>query len=313
MLARRLPSFAALILLAAGCSAGESDNPPPRDVPRDVADADASRCGPTGECEDLFLDCCPDGCVDLRNDFLNCGACDYECALDEECRAGVCIRPECFPECDPRQICCRGDCVNPSSDNGNCGDCGNTCDAPLRCLGGVCMCDPGVGGTARLCSPTEDCCPTGCVDLMTDGNNCGACGASCGGLPCNAWQCSCGTSVCPPGQTCCDPADGLCADLAGDMDHCGHCDTRCDPDRSTACVDGDCMCGGEEQCASGTVTYPLCHMAVVTPPHRCCSGACTRIDDWSCGRCGQRCSAGTECTASASVWGYCSFSCQVPE
>ena len=168
MIARRWLPIAALLSLAAGCSAGEEDPWTP-DVPRDTPrEADGSSvCGPTGECEDPFLTCCPDGCVDLRNDFLNCGGCDYECALDEDCQAGVCFRPECFPECDPRQICCRGDCVDPMSDNSNCGDCGNTCEDPVRCIGGVCMCDPGGGGTARLCGPTETCCPTGCADLPT--------------------------------------------------------------------------------------------------------------------------------------------------
>jgi hypothetical protein len=279
-------------------------------VPRDARDAEASPCGPSGECADAYLTCCPSGCVSTRDDLFNCGECDYECALDEECQAGVCYTPECFPECDPRQICCGGDCVDPMSDDANCGDCGHDCELPLGCLGGVCMC--GSGATARMCASGEECCPSGCVDLMNDAENCGECGASCGGLPCTAGQCTCGATVCPVGQACCDTERGTCADLTSDMDHCGYCDTKCDDDRATACVDGECRCGAEEQCASGTVTYPLCQMSPMMPPHRCCSGECVRIDDQSCGRCGQRCGAGTECSASVGLLS-CTFSCEVPE
>jgi hypothetical protein len=113
------------------------------------------------------------------------------------------------------------------------------------------------------------------------------------------------------GQTCCDPADGLCADLTSDTAHCGGCLTSCDPDRSTGCVDGACMCGAEEQCPSGTSMYPLCHDWPVTPPHRCCSGECVRIDDFSCSRCGQVCMGGTECSPSIGLFS-CVFSCEVP-
>ncbi len=74
-------------------------------------------------------------------------------------------------------------------------------------------------------------------------------------------------------------------DLSSDTEHCGGCDSRCDPNRSTGCVDGACMCGSIDQCPSGTTLYPLCHMAPVTPPHRCCSGECVRIDDFSFPEC----------------------------
>ena len=309
--ATSLLPLAACGLLFAACSAG-ADDVGPRDVPREAdAEAEASICGPGGECADPYLTCCPVvGCVDLHDDLFNCGACDNECALDEECQSGICYTPECFPECDPRQICCGGDCLDPMSSNENCGRCGNSCDAPLRCLGGACMCDSGLG--ADMCDPTESCCETGCANLMNDPLNCGVCGASCGGLPCNAGQCSCGPTVCPVGQACCDSEEGVCADLLWDTEHCGSCTNACDGDRSTGCVEGVCMCHDEPQCASGTVTYPLCQMSPMMPPHRCCSGGCERVDDWGCSGCGRACSGGTECQASAGFFG-CTFSCQVPE
>ena len=306
-----LVPLAACGLLFAACSAG-GDDTGVRDVPRETdAEAEASICGPGGECSDPYLTCCPIvGCVDLHDDLFNCGECDNECALDEECQSGVCFTPECFPECDPRQICCGGECLDPMSNNDKCGRCGNTCDAPMRCLGGACMCDAGIG--ADMCNPGETCCATGCVDVLTDSGNCGACGNSCGALPCNAGQCSCGPTVCPVGQACCDSEEGICADLLWDVDHCGSCTNACDPDRSTGCVEGACLCPDEPQCASGTVTYPLCQMSPMMPPHRCCADGCERIDDWSCARCGQVCSGGTECQASAGFFD-CNFACEVPE
>jgi hypothetical protein len=301
-------ALAACCLLAAACSPA-ADDTPARDVPRDVRDDAGSACGPSGECADAYLSCCPSGCVDLSADLFNCGECDFECALDEICQSSVCFTPECMPECDARQLCCGGDCIDPMSDNANCGDCGQTCDAPLRCLGGACMCSGGTGGD--MCATGEDCCPTGCVDLMTDPENCGVCGASCGGLPCNAGQCTCGPTVCPVGQACCDTERGTCADLTSDMDHCGHCDTKCDSNRSNGCVAGECMCGAVPQCSGGT-GYPFCTLGPAVPTQRCCADGCRQVNDYACARCGGACPAGTECTGSASLLGYCTYACEVP-
>ncbi len=308
-----------LLALAAGCSAGADDYRVPDvfgDRGREDAAGDAgATCDPgcTETDGGVELTCCANGCVDLTSDLFNCGVCDNECALDEICQASVCFTPDCFPECAELQLCCAGnECIDPMSDNLNCGDCGNTCEEPLHCVGGICQC--GSGAAARVCTATQDCCGGACVDVMSDPNNCGVCGASCGGLPCSSGRCNCGATTCATGQTCCDVEfEPYCADLSSDTDHCGGCDSKCDPNRSTGCVDGRCMCGGIDQCPSGTTLYPLCQMSPLMPPERCCGGECLRVDDFSCGRCGQRCLVGTECAASPSVFGYCDFSCEVPE
>jgi hypothetical protein len=173
------------------------------------------------------------------------------------------------------------------------------------------MCGSGTAG--EPCEPGETCCPDGCKDVLNDPENCGECGATCRGFPCNSGQCRCGDSVCPVGQACCDEELSLCADLTRDMDHCGDCDHRCDPLRSEACVDGTCLCGAEEACTSGTVTYPLCQISPFMPPYRCCAGSCERVDDSSCARCGVPCGAGLECQATPSWLGYCEFVCGTPE
>ncbi len=295
---------------SAACAPAADDVMPPRDVPRDdAADVVDSRCGPGGECEDAYLSCCPSGCVDLTSDLFNCGECDYECELNEECQASRCFTPECFPECAARQICCDGDCVDPSTDNLNCGRCGYACEDPLRCLGGVCLC--GTGATARMCGPTETCCPAGCVDTSTDRNNCGACGNVCN-LECVAGQCRCGETVCPPGWACCDPDRSECFDTRNDMDHCGNCDTKCEARRADSCTDGQCMCGPTLQCSAGT-PYPLCTVSMGMAPERCCRGECEVIDDGHCEACGRACTFGLDCQGSAHWTGVCTFSCEVPE
>jgi hypothetical protein len=279
------------------------------DVPPDVRDAvtdDGGRCGPDGTCPDDQT-CCPNGCKDLENDDVNCGECGFECDLDQICQRGYCRTPECMPECLSSQYCCRGECVYLAGDRNNCGGCGNVCHESLNCVGGICMC--GSGTSAQACTGSQICCPSGCADLMSDSNNCGECGATCGGLACNLGQCVCGSTVCPVGWSCCE---GECFDLSSDMNHCGSCIGRCDANRSTACVEGTCMCGVEEQCPSGTVTYPLCQLSAFMPPYRCCSGRCAAIDDSNCARCGQACSGSQECQASAGILS-CQFSCGYPE
>jgi hypothetical protein len=95
------------------------------------------------------------------------------------------------------------------------------------------------------------------------------------------------------------------------MDHCGHCDTKCDSNRSNGCVAGECMCGAVPQCSGGT-GYPFCTLGPAVPTQRCCADGCRQVNDYACARCGGACPAGTECTGSASLLGYCTYACEVP-
>lgn len=75
-------------------------------------------------------------------------------------------------------------------------------------------------------------CNGSCVDLMTDPDNCGACGTACtGGKHCYNGNCECYGSL----------ADcmGTCFDLQKDPDHCGACDYSCDPGQT--CSAGTCF------------------------------------------------------------------------
>jgi hypothetical protein len=83
--------------------------------------------------------------------------------------------------------------------------------------------------TNGACTCTASMCGSECVDLKTDGANCGTCGVKCaGGEECNGGSCSC-----PGKETACD---GLCVDLRTDSNHCGACGLVC----SGYCTEGRC-------------------------------------------------------------------------
>jgi len=49
---------------------------------------------------------CGDECADINNDRNHCGACNHQCANDEQCTQGVCTKlPGCFVACQHDQDC----------------------------------------------------------------------------------------------------------------------------------------------------------------------------------------------------------------
>jgi hypothetical protein len=136
---------------------------------------------------------CTFGCVDLKGNSDNCGACGHTCSADQICSNGTCIA------CPPGFTNCNNACVNKSKDPSNCGSCGNVCLIRGSCSNGSCVCPPGF---------TD--CNTECAPLSTDPNNCGSCGHSCpAGMVCNFGFCesfSKGSS-----STTCDPDTDQCS------------------------------------------------------------------------------------------------------
>lgn len=114
-----------------------------------------------------------------------------------------------------------------ANDEQNCGACAVTCGIIEACSSGRCQCGAtmGVIGGGSACG-TMNCCPaTGCVDLQSDPQNCGACNvacqippASCSGgeitiysAACFTGQCgsSSGTTVCPTAPPTCSLSSGI--------------------------------------------------------------------------------------------------------
>lgn len=162
-------------------------------------------CGPV--CCDAGLECadddlgtcacpagttsCGDGCVEpcTSGTFLDpvtctCGPCNLVCE-DQACTSLELDTCECVTICGPSApYCCQGLCYDtePVMCNGTCvpaeqtqydpNFCGPNCEAcptGMSCAGGQCIC---ISGAAY-------CAGTGCVDLMSDPQNCGSCGNAC--------------------------------------------------------------------------------------------------------------------------------------
>ena len=82
------------------------------------------------------------------------------------------------------------------------------------------------GGTVEPldCALGEESCESGCIDILTDVENCGGCGRFCApGRACSEGTCI-DAGDCPAGTQSCD---NTCANTSIDADHCGDCATRC--------------------------------------------------------------------------------------
>jgi hypothetical protein len=236
---------------------------------------DPSRlCGSCGNyaCCGNGLACCGGACVDMFNDFDNCGGCGLACDQPGPYEDGACADGTCLYQCVTGATRCNGICTLLGSDSANCGACGNVCGGPdPYCNEGVCSeCYPGLAN-----------CGGSCVDLAWDNVNCGACGNVCGGPNPNCNQGVC--SECYPGQTRCRDS---CVDLAYDRNNCGACGNVCGG-ATPYCSGGQCTdCAG----AGGAI----------------CNGFCIDVmwDSLNCGGCGNVCPGGTYC-----AWGVCEGIC----
>ncbi len=88
-----------------------------------------------------------------------------------------------------------------------------------------------LSGVLVASGSTTDTGTTTLADLLSDPQNCGACGNSCGKAACSNGVC---TTTCPTGQTLCA---GSCVNTATDAFNCGACGNTC---AGTSCFGGVC-------------------------------------------------------------------------
>jgi hypothetical protein len=145
-------------------------------------------CLDDGTCVDCLPsnDHCPTG-----NYCTDANACEPGCKADgSTCASGVCASDHncqsCIndDECLPGLVCSNGECMEP------------------------CTSDDAQGQSAD-CGSALLCCSTHCTDVLTDSQNCGACGTACGaGQFCGLEACSGGGTQC---ASCVDTAlAGVC-------------------------------------------------------------------------------------------------------
>lgn len=246
---------------------------------------------------------CPRGCVNLRSEWLDCGACGNACSSDEVCTGGVC-RPSCG---QPGETYCGGaTCAHLQTDSTDCGRCGNACSPIEVCDAGSCAAVPGLelcdgvvtdvtqseehcGACRQPCASTQTClsglccganqrnCAGACVDSRTDRFNCGGCNRVCG----SSQVCTNGACLnCPVLHEVCNEQ---CTATRTDPLNCGGCGLQC---------------GSSQTCINGACTCP----AVLTS---CGSDCVDRFSNTAhCGACGNACASGELCVA-----GVCLAAC----
>ncbi|BEI86634.1 hypothetical protein CcaverHIS002_0609210 [Cutaneotrichosporon cavernicola] len=118
----------------------------------------------------------------------------------------------------------------------------------------------------------------GCIDVLSNNKNCGACDNAC---PQDSPSCTDGKCVCPTGKSQCQ-WESYCIDLANDPTHCGTCENQCQ--KGEACVAGSCgSCPtGQQACSTDT-----------QPPTYPCIDILSNHDN--CGACGRKCEEGSQC------------------
>ncbi|HJL17725.1 MAG TPA: putative metal-binding motif-containing protein [Sandaracinaceae bacterium LLY-WYZ-13_1] len=193
----------------------------------------------------------------------------------------------------------------------HCGGCRATCslETATECVGGTCDCVFDDSMTGPCGGGTTCCMNGGCVDTMTDPNNCGGCGRRCGfGETCVGGECRCGDATggssdvspqaCPEPddapepsarenetQQCCGPEGGeTCVDVTSNDSHCDICDFVCGP--SSECVDRRCECVTE----AGR-DWRDCNGDLLTEPDNDGCEADLEGDPATCGSCTTSCSA----------------------
>lgn len=221
-------------------------------------------------------------CVSLATTVSDCGSCGTACPEPTSGDAtgdATCSSSLCGVNCSTptaTTVTRGGDlaCVDTASDPQACGGGLVQCGLGERCQAGACVKD--------LCAPGLTKTDTGCVNLQSDGSNCGDPDATCSGtiVPitgCSTNNCLCDVGECRGncggGRTVCDTRD--CVDTATDPAHCGACGQSCTAGQF--CKGGACRdfiyASGAWECGADNTFSKACPSNDVNRPAIVCVGA----------------------------------------
>lgn len=245
-------------------------------------------CGPDGTCT---ADCsasvaCPNGAMCTADGHCEGGGLD----------AGVCTVSGCGDTCSASSPCptglycaANGHCTQDCSGSSPCRN-GGICTSDGRCIGAS-----GDAGAGHNCPRTTEVdCGSGCINVLSDPNNCGSCGNAC--LPsqvCSVGRCMAG---CTARQTDCNRS---CVDLSTDSMNCGMCGHACP--NNLVCAAGSCGCTtisgsshGLTECSMECVNLDSDRRNCGSCSHECLTTCPSRA--WTCDSQGIHCGpAGTGC------------------
>ena len=272
----------------------------------------AGVCG-LGDCEKGFADCdlsAANGCeVSTDSDAKNCGACKTVCGSVHG--LGVCQAGGCTFQCQAGWDHCNplpafGCDTQVTQDLNNCGSCGNVCtvaNGSASCAAKKCAilsCNAGF----KDCDGLYE---TGCeAQLLSDVNNCGACGKKC--VNANGGSTTCTNGLCTPscgaGSADCDknPDNGCEVSTKDDVSNCGACGKVCGKQNTSAssCANGSCniTCSAGFSDCDG-LTEDGCESSTATDVNNCggCNVKCTNPNgstSCSSGKCLPVCNANTK-------------------
>jgi len=180
------------------------------------------------------------------------------------CDAGRC--PPGLGDCDDDPSTGPGGCeTDTSSSIQNCGWCGHICQlahALSQCTSGICQ----IASCENGWTDCDGLAETGCeADLLSDPQNCSACGVVCG--PYDHATPACENGTCAIGQ--CDSgwddcngqlSDGCEQDVSSDIANCGACGNVCNlpHTQSHTCLNGQCLPLGncQEETLSPAIESP---------------------------------------------------------
>ncbi len=239
-----------------------------------------------------------DGCLTRTScDVDNCGGCGIRCGAGIPCHGGTCGCPAGETKCGSGT--CGGSCFDLAKDPYHCGSCGVACEfsepwatysgsqrenAAPACDAGTCTVACGKGWGHCSANPGEL-----CETRLDTALDCGTCGNACpAGTTCHGGKCGCAT-----GEVLCD---GVCTNLALDVENCGSCHSSCPGARAGGngkpiCDDGRCGYGCDPLFADcNKSSIDGCETNVGANPQHCgsCGAACDMDQRCWSGKCAEK-------------------------